>query len=50
LKPTQEPSGPKFIDRPKASPFLPRRRLPMPFVPCTVRPFSKADNQSTARI
>src|SRR5215510_147656 len=35
LKPTQWASGPKLIGKPKASPFLPRRRPPVPFVPCT---------------
>src|SRR5215470_2178723 len=35
LKPTQWASGPKLIGKPKASPFLPRRRPPVLFVPCT---------------
>src|SRR4029078_3787072 len=48
LKPTQCASGPKLTDKPMASPFLSRRRPPVPFVrlepfvPCTASILSAA--------
>src|SRR5262249_35873004 len=48
-KPTQLASGPKFIDKPKASPLLPRRRLPMSFVPCTAASLFKNRQSDSAR-
>src|SRR6478609_3334024 len=41
LKPTQWASGPKLTGTAIDSPFLTRRRLPVPFVPCTATPTAK---------